>query len=138
MQDGPQLPDLSTDTVHLSDQLHLHSEYLSLHSAGVKYLYIRYNPDEAFDGLPMPTGDTLNFYNFVMDSEALIYFIAAGWTCLTCIYSAAMLPCGWKGPLAAHIDFFITLISFCFQCGLGVMSAINTLLFEQNFMNLIA
>jgi hypothetical protein len=64
--------------------------------------------------------------------------VAAGWTALACVYTFVTIPCGWKGTLATHFDFFITLVSACFQCAIGVLSAINTLIFEQNFTQLIA
>jgi len=79
----------------------------------------------------------INFINFIIDSQAGIYFVAAGWTSLACVYTFITIPCGIKGSLACHIDFFITLIAACFQCSLGVVSAIDTLLFEQNFTAMI-
>lgn len=112
-------------------------KYFRCHSAGEKYIYIRDNLPEVTRWLPL-LRDMVDFIKLILTLQAGFYFVAAGWTALACLYTFIRISCGWKSSLALHFDFFIHLISGCFQCAIGVLSAINSIILEQHFPNLIA
>ena len=100
------------------------------YSAAASFIYIEQNFDEAVATyLPAPlSANGMEFYNSLFNDQAIMYFVAAGWTAFACLYSLITIPCGWKGQWARHGDFFITFIALCFQMSMAVMSSINTLI----------
>ena len=126
-KNGKKYPHSPYNPLPLHRQLHRLRQYPPPDSAAAKYLYIRDNLNDTIGGIKL-LKHLVHYVNFILDCLAAIYLIAAGWTCLTCLYTFVSIPCGWKGSTACHFDFFITLISACFQCSIGVLSGINTLL----------
>mgnify|MGYP006897350026 CR=1 FL=1 len=100
------------------------------YSAAASFIYVEQNFDEIVGPnlpAPLPAFD-MEFYNSMFNDQAIMYFVATGWTTFSCLYSLVTIPCGWKGQWARHGDFFITLIALCFQMAMAVMSSINTLI----------
>ena len=71
----------------------------------------------------------INYNTSLFNNDIAIYMAGATVTVLASAYCLLSGACGRKTYTELRIEFFITVISFCFQTMLAVLSGINLAVF---------